>query len=412
MQQGVYKGFSIGGRVRERDSADRRVITGLALNEISLVDRPANPEAVFDCWKADGADTAAPATPRPRQPIPLWDCGIAGHRHAAKAEALRCIEAPDAASPAPAGEVAAAYGDPGFQPDGRERYPLDSEAHIRAAWAYIHRPRDAAKYTPDQVDRIKQRIVVAWKEKIDPVGPPLAAHPHAKAIAGESLRKRLDDVGHLAGTILGLEWLRGSLATEVAVAGDESARLAKPRAIIDELSGFLNDRVAEKTGELLETGAGELRDTAELIVQAAGAPAGEVAELLRKTGDPRLAAFAATLAGSPRAGGELLGTALAKAFAEKAALAAMLDDIVPRLDKLTQRVEAIAQTPLPPVTIARSLAGITKRDDGTRAAGPPEDVVAALSRMSDEERTLALIKAAYANPIRPVSPGLNERGDR
>ena len=48
---GVYKGFSIGGRVTARDPADRRTITGLRLSEISVVDRPANPEAVFDCWK-------------------------------------------------------------------------------------------------------------------------------------------------------------------------------------------------------------------------------------------------------------------------------------------------------------------------------------------------------------------------
>jgi hypothetical protein len=55
VQLGVYKGFSIGGKVLERDPADRRVITKLKLNEISLVDRPCNPEAVIDMWKADGA---------------------------------------------------------------------------------------------------------------------------------------------------------------------------------------------------------------------------------------------------------------------------------------------------------------------------------------------------------------------
>jgi hypothetical protein len=52
----VYKGFSIGGRVTQRDSSDPKIITGVALNEISLVDRPANPEAIFDCWKAAAAD--------------------------------------------------------------------------------------------------------------------------------------------------------------------------------------------------------------------------------------------------------------------------------------------------------------------------------------------------------------------
>lgn len=61
--EGVYKGFSIGGRVTARDPADRSVITALCLTEISVVDRPANPEAVFDCWKRSAApDRPAPAT--------------------------------------------------------------------------------------------------------------------------------------------------------------------------------------------------------------------------------------------------------------------------------------------------------------------------------------------------------------
>jgi hypothetical protein len=57
VQHGVYKGFSIGGKVLARDPDDRRVITKLKLNEISLVDRPCNPEAVIDMWKAGGGRT-------------------------------------------------------------------------------------------------------------------------------------------------------------------------------------------------------------------------------------------------------------------------------------------------------------------------------------------------------------------
>jgi phage head maturation protease len=49
----TYSGFSIGGRVLARDPADASVITKIRLSEISLVDRPANPEAVIDLWKAD-----------------------------------------------------------------------------------------------------------------------------------------------------------------------------------------------------------------------------------------------------------------------------------------------------------------------------------------------------------------------
>jgi phage head maturation protease len=51
----TYSGFSIGGRVLGRDPADATVITKIKLSEISLVDRPANPEAVIDLWKAEVA---------------------------------------------------------------------------------------------------------------------------------------------------------------------------------------------------------------------------------------------------------------------------------------------------------------------------------------------------------------------
>jgi HK97 family phage prohead protease len=56
---GTYKGFSIGGRTLARDPDDKKIITKILLTEISLVDRPSNPEARFDVWKAAGADPAA-----------------------------------------------------------------------------------------------------------------------------------------------------------------------------------------------------------------------------------------------------------------------------------------------------------------------------------------------------------------
>jgi phage head maturation protease len=54
---GVYKGFSIGGKVVSRDRVQKHVITGVRLSEISLVDRPANPEAVFTMYKSDDEPT-------------------------------------------------------------------------------------------------------------------------------------------------------------------------------------------------------------------------------------------------------------------------------------------------------------------------------------------------------------------
>lgn len=61
VKSGVYKGFSIGGKVTERDQLNKTVIKGINLVEVSLVDRPANPEAVFTVVKAETLDEPASA---------------------------------------------------------------------------------------------------------------------------------------------------------------------------------------------------------------------------------------------------------------------------------------------------------------------------------------------------------------
>jgi len=58
VQTGTYKGFSVGGKITERDAADKNIIKGIKLIEVSLVDRPANPEAVFSLGKVEGDDAA------------------------------------------------------------------------------------------------------------------------------------------------------------------------------------------------------------------------------------------------------------------------------------------------------------------------------------------------------------------
>lgn len=55
VKEGVYKGFSIGGKALKKSNG---IIEELKLTEISLVDRPANPECVIDTWKAEGGDEA------------------------------------------------------------------------------------------------------------------------------------------------------------------------------------------------------------------------------------------------------------------------------------------------------------------------------------------------------------------
>lgn len=50
------------------------------------------------------------------------------------------------------------YADEGLQADGKKRYPCDSEEHARAAWSYISMPKNAAKYSAEDLKKVKGRI--------------------------------------------------------------------------------------------------------------------------------------------------------------------------------------------------------------------------------------------------------------
>jgi hypothetical protein len=52
------------------------------------------------------------------------------------------------------------YADTGFR-GGVSRYPIDTEEHCRAAWAYINQEKNASKYSPEELKAIKGRIMKA-----------------------------------------------------------------------------------------------------------------------------------------------------------------------------------------------------------------------------------------------------------
>jgi hypothetical protein len=205
-------------------------------------------------------------------------------------------------------------------------------------------------------------------------GPPAAASDPGRA--DDTPRKGLAEIGRLAQIILDLEGLHECIAIEAAVAADASPLPQRLQAIIDELRDFLEPLVAEEGAELIDCGDGSAQ---------AGLAAMVIADTLRKVRQPELA---------PLAEG----------------LAKLADELVPRLDALQKRVEDIARTPLPPQTVARGFTGISKREDRGGAIGASEDIVAALARMSDDERTLTLIKAVHANPIAPFGAPFSRPG--
>jgi hypothetical protein len=57
------------------------------------------------------------------------------------------------------------YGNTRFADPTNKKYPIDTPGRIKAAWAYIHQPSNAAKYTPVERRSIKSRIRQAAKSR-------------------------------------------------------------------------------------------------------------------------------------------------------------------------------------------------------------------------------------------------------
>jgi hypothetical protein len=255
----VYRGFSIGGRVTQRDPGNPKAITSLILNEISLVDRPANPEAVFDCWKAvHGSQEPvtrgdlASVSHEPTQsthvthakeafnsPIQVWACGVPDHRHLTKARALKCIDdrvaeplgtnsaATASAQPRdPAGD--GQYDDPGYQADGTTRHPIATDRHIRTS-----------------------------KEKIDRSGPPSAED--GRASPSKALTRSRWQPGRIDRLCADLDWLKDNLQLDRTMEDDTSPTPMQLQAVIIELCRLLNEFATEEAKEMLSNAEGDDR---------------------------------------------------------------------------------------------------------------------------------------------------------
>jgi hypothetical protein len=94
------------------------------------------------------------------------------------ANPLAQVASVKAADSKPYGNVT--YADPGYKEDGVKRYPLDSEAHCRAAWSYINMPKNQAGYTAEQLSAIKGRI----RSALEKYGAHVAAAVDLRAALG------------------------------------------------------------------------------------------------------------------------------------------------------------------------------------------------------------------------------------
>jgi phage head maturation protease len=221
VKSGVYKGFSIGGKVTERDQLNKTVIKGINLVEVSLVDRPANPEAVFTVVKAETLDEPASAIDQ-----------LAELLNKGEVTAEKLVEMAKGGYAAPSGAV---FGDHCLE----EIVPRS----IAKGWRLVD--------DPTQVDvEIAKAEAAGIPVKLlygsSPI--PTALIKDAKT---EDLKKCMWSVQDFASVISTLGWICRDAQSESDYEGDASPVPAALRAWLAQGIQIFKDMAAEETAELM-----------------------------------------------------------------------------------------------------------------------------------------------------------------
>jgi hypothetical protein len=107
----------------------------------------------------------------------------------------------------------AGYADPGLQSDKKPRYPLKedgklSSERVHAAWSYINQSDNAAKYSSDDLAKVKGRIKAAAKE----VGMEISDEERLETLSDDALLRLAALETDNASLILRAETAEGELA--------------------------------------------------------------------------------------------------------------------------------------------------------------------------------------------------------
>lgn len=488
VMDGVYTGFSIGGKYAKKweDAELKKTRYTADPSEVSLVDRPCVPTATFfEIQKADGSvlqknfidppKDDAPAEQKKEEPAPLPRpelitkavalgndaAAIAGLTNAELTELIAKGNKPDP-EPEPI-EVAGSdeeviafakylndhkmtmgdalnkvaaredvnpergkteYGNVKFADAKNKKYPIDNEEHIRAAWNYISKDKNASKYSADDLKTIKAAIVAAWKDKIDKEGPPSMAEGAKKAVAVADLQKRrpnlsaegaaaeyesaqlrkgLATCGDLAYLIQSLAYLTERVEYEAAAEDDGSPLPAKLNETIATLGDLLVQMVEEEVGEQIE---GKEVEPEMQPVMAMAQAARDLTKRAKALVKEPLEKADSSIVQSMHDNAVKLGASCSAAKAAKAAptvdeelakqlkegnetLTKALSDAAETIKKLSKDVEMLKAQPMPRVRLTavskgqdvsgsddrQEVASITKRD------GTVDDVATALKKI-------------------------------
>ncbi len=156
---GNYGGCSFGFEVvrdswhyNKDDDVDERTLHEVKLHEISLVTFPAYTEGTSVSAR-DQVNAAMEARDQfyAREYLDLYVVNGVDPDEDERGDGSK-----------PYGDVS--YADPGYQKDGKKRYPVDTKKHAKAALVYINKAANAAVYTAKQLASIKSKINTACKK--------------------------------------------------------------------------------------------------------------------------------------------------------------------------------------------------------------------------------------------------------
>ncbi|MBV8061463.1 MAG: HK97 family phage prohead protease [Alphaproteobacteria bacterium] len=256
VKKGVYRGFSIGGKKLPGgyDKATN-TISKMRLTEISLVDRPANPEAVISMWKGEdiGGDdeTELDVKGSPESVAALVELVNKGDISLDRVVELANEDIAKAKKDdGKDGGKDKPYGDVEYADTKNNAYPIDTEKHIRAAWSYINMPKNQKDYSDAELKTIKDKIIAAWKDKIDKDGPP-SADDTEKFAAADDVRKGMYSLQSFANVISCISDLACSAEYEAAYEGDQSPIPEQLRKWLADGVEIFKDMAEEETSELL-----------------------------------------------------------------------------------------------------------------------------------------------------------------
>lgn len=340
VEEGLYTGFSVGGSYG-KVWADGNLKRYEAIpSELSLADNPCMYGATFTIVKTNGATELRK---------------FAG-------ELGKVAEREDTSSK----EGEDKYGDVAFADEKNKKYPIDTEEHIRAAWNYINKEENAAEYSAEDVKTIKDRIVAAWKDKIDEEGPP--SSEAEKAAGRGDLSKSIGeqepvwaaainsyDLGNVADALAMLSRLAASMTES------DPACAAKITEAIKLLSDALAAKVEATTTAMA---AAQAEEAAE-----AGTPGADALEMaVRTTLEkvlPKLLTTQVQTATAPLAKTEGLNK-----------LESTVSDLSARLGAMDERLHKVESNPI---------AGPVLREIPSTQIHSETDTDAVLAKLIDEE---------------------------